>query len=318
MTGSVFSIRSRTAANRAPGVLAMLAVAVALTATSPARALAQDPAPGDNRTVVPRDTANRERRQTLFTYRDAILAGGFAGLTVAMFPLDERFARQIRQDSTFNRLAQNGAVGFETIAAPGAYFIGGGLYLYGRLAKKPDLADFGWHGTEAVVLANGVTGLLKGVLGRSRPFVSNATNPRDFRLGGGFRTTDRQSFPSGHTTTAFAAAAAVTSEVRRLRPKALPYVAPVMYGGAAVVGLSRMYHDKHWASDVALGAAIGTFSGLKVVRYSHAHPDNKIDRIILRTAVAPDGRGGGFVGFTLPAPTFSRMERVRPIAALQP
>jgi membrane-associated phospholipid phosphatase len=280
-------------------MLAMVALVIAIGATPPRRALAQDPAPGDDRTVVPRDTAHRERRQTLFTYRDAILAGGFAGLTVAMFPLDQRLARQLRQDSTFNSLAQNGAVGFETIAAPGAYFIGGGLYLYGRLAKKPDVADFGWHGTEAVVLANGVTGLLKGVLGRSRPFVSNAQNPRDFRLGGGFRTTERQSFPSGHTTTAFAAAAAVTSEIRRLRPKALPYVATVMYGGATLVGLSRMYHDKHWASDVALGAAIGTFSGLKVVRYSHAHPENMIDRVILRAMVTPDGRGGGYVGFAL-------------------
>jgi membrane-associated phospholipid phosphatase len=301
-TGTTYSRRARAAGGRAPGMLVMATLVIAMAATPPTRALAQEPAPGDDRTVVPRDTADHERRKTLFTYRDAILAGGFAGLTVAMFPLDERFARQIRQDSTFNRLAQSGAVGFETIAAPGAYFIGGGLYLYGRLAKKPDVADFGWHGTEAVVLANGVTGLLKGILGRARPFVSNASDPRDFRFAGGFTTTERQSFPSGHTTTAFAAAAAVTSEIRRLRPKALPYVATVMYGGATLVGLSRMYHDKHWASDVALGAAIGTFSGLKVVRYSHTHPDNPIDRVILRAMVVPDGRGGGYLGFTLPAP----------------
>ena len=301
-TCTLHPTRARAAGTRAPGILAMAALVVSLGVIPTTRALAQEPAPGDDRTVVPRDTAHHERRQTLFTYRDALLAGGFAGLTVAMFPLDERFARQIRQDSTFNRLAQNGAVGFETIAAPGAYFIGGGLYLYGRLAKKPDVADFGWHGTEAVLLANGVTGFLKVVLGRSRPFVSDATNPRDFRFGGGFSTTERQSFPSGHTTTAFAAAAAVTSEIRRLQPKALPYVATVMYGGATLVGLSRMYHDKHWASDVALGAAIGTFSGLKVVRYSHTHPDNPVDRVILRAVVAPDGRGGGYVGFSLPAP----------------
>jgi membrane-associated phospholipid phosphatase len=94
----------------------------------------------------------------------------------------------------------------------------------------------------------------------------------------------------------------VTSEIRRLHPKALPYVATVMYGGATLVGLSRMYHNKHWASDVALGAAIGTFSGLKVVRYSHTHPDNKIDRVMLHAFVAPDGHGGGYLGFALPAP----------------
>jgi membrane-associated phospholipid phosphatase len=280
----------------------MSALVVTLGVIPPARLAAQNPAPGDDRTVVPRDTAHAERRQTLFTYRDAILAGGFAGITMVMFPLDKNIARHIRQDSTFNGFTQNSAVGFENISSPGAYVIGGGLYLIGRFAKKPDLQDFGWHGTEAVLVANAFTGLLKGTLGRARPFVSNDTNPRDFSFGGGFRTADRQSFPSGHTTTAFAAAAAVTSEIRRLHPKALPYVATAMYGGATLVGLSRMYHNKHWASDVALGAAIGTFSGLKVVRYSHTHPDNKVDRVMLHAVIAPDGHGGSYLGFALPAP----------------
>jgi len=280
-----------------------MAAFVLLLGVSPvASGTAQNPPPGDNRTVVPRDTAHAERRQTLFTYRDAILAGGFTVLTVAMFPLDENVARQIRQDSTFNGFTQKSAVGFETIAAPGAYVIGGSLYIFGRLARRPDLTDFAWHGTEALLLANGVTSFLKGTLGRTRPFVSNDTNPRDFRFGGGFGSSDRQSFPSGHTTTAFAAASAVTSEIRRLHPKALPYVATVMYGGATLVGLSRMYHNKHWASDVVLGAAVGTFSGLKVVRYSHAHRDNKVDRVMLHAVIAPDGQGGGYLGFALPAP----------------
>jgi membrane-associated phospholipid phosphatase len=73
-----------------------------------------------------------------------------------------------------------------------------------------------------------------------------------------------------------------------------------MYGGATLVGLSRMYHNKHWASDVVLGAGIGTFSGIKVVRYSHAHPDNFIDRVILQTSIAPDGHGGGMLAGTVP------------------
>jgi membrane-associated phospholipid phosphatase len=71
-----------------------------------------------------------------------------------------------------------------------------------------------------------------------------------------------------------------------------------MYGGATLVGVSRMYHDKHWASDVVLGAAIGTFSGLKVVRYAHAHPKNFLDRAILHSSVSPVGIDGN-VGLTV-------------------
>ena len=279
-----------------------MAIALTITLANTLPLTAQNPAP-DARTVTPRDTAHKERRKTLFTYRDAFLAGAFAVLTVAMFPADKSIAKKLT-DSTLatNRFLNNSANGFEVIAAPGAYIIGGGLYAFGRVAHKPDVADLGWHGVESVLLATGITGFLKGTMGRARPFATNDTNPTDFKVGGGFGNADRQSFPSGHTTTAFAVASSVTSEIRRLHPNAVKFVAPVMYGGATMVGLSRMYHNKHWASDVVLGAGIGTFSGLKVVRYSHAHPHNKVDRVILGTTIAMDGNGGAVLGFTLPAP----------------
>jgi hypothetical protein len=282
-------------------VNAALALALALTSVAPLAA--QKPTPDDKRTITPRDTANKARQQTLFTYRDALLAGGFAALTVIMFPADQAIARQLTDSSlTTNRFFQHSANGLEGITAPGAYIIGGGLYAVGRLAHKPNMADLGWHGTESVILATAITGVLKTTLGRARPFVSSDTNPTDFKLGGGFGNADRQSFPSGHTTTAFAVASSVTSETRRLYPNAVKFVAPVLYGGATLVGLSRMYHNKHWASDVVLGAGIGTFSGIKVVRYSHAHPHNKVDRVILGTTIALTGQDGVALGFSLPAP----------------
>jgi hypothetical protein len=104
-------------ARSASGAAILAVLVLLLGVTPPAPVIAQNPPPGDNRTVVPRDTAHGERRQTLFTYRDAILAGGLAVLTVAMFPLDENVARQIRQDSTFNGFTQKSAVGFETISS---------------------------------------------------------------------------------------------------------------------------------------------------------------------------------------------------------
>lgn len=271
---------------------------IALSA-SPARA--QVPAADDGRTVVPRDTANAPQNQTLFGRRDAMIAAGFVGVTLTMFPVDRQIAQGLQNEELrANQVLEKSANGFEVISSPGAYYIGGSMYLLGRLARQPDLADVGWHGTESVLIATGVTHMLKRILGRSRPFVTNASNPNDFGFGKGFATSERQSFPSGHTATAFAAAAAVTSEVRRMWPKYTWYVAPVLYGGATMVGLSRMYHNKHWASDVVLGAAVGTFSGLKVVRYSHAHPDNLVDRLILNAVIAPDGHGGGYLGFSVP------------------
>jgi hypothetical protein len=251
--------------------------------------------------VAATDTSRSHK--TLFTADDAALAAGFVGLTFAMFPADKYLARHLRdQSAPASAFVDRGAKVFENISSPGAFIIGPALYAYGRYADHPGIEDLGWHGTEAVIVADGITGILKGVLGRSRPYVSVDTNPHDFKLFKGFSNDQRASFPSGHTTTAFAAAAAVTSEVNRMWPRYTWYVAPVLYGGAVLVGVSRMYHDQHWASDIVLGAGIGTFAGLKVVRYSHSHPDNLIDRVILKTSVLPDGRGGGMLAWSVPFP----------------
>jgi membrane-associated phospholipid phosphatase len=141
--------------------------------------------------------------------------------------------------------------------------------------------------------------VIKGVVGRQRPNVRPQNNHK-YEPFKGITSDDFRSFPSGHTVAAFAAAAAVTSEVDRMWPRYTWYVGPALYAGAALVGVSRMYHNRHWASDVALGAGIGTFSGLKVVKYSHAHPDNLIDRVILHTSAAPDGRGGAYLVWSAP------------------
>jgi membrane-associated phospholipid phosphatase len=238
----------------------------------------------------------------LFNGRDVIRAVGFAGLTIAMFPLDRSLARRLSNErSKANHFLNNASKGVEYIADPGSIVIGTSLYIIGRVTDHPGLADLGWHGTEAVLFGSSITWIAKGLAGRARPYVTGDTTARDFKFGGGFTNRDRQSFPSGHTTAAFAAAAAVTSEAERGWPGHFWLVAPAMFGGASLVGVSRMYHDKHWASDVALGAAIGTFSGLKVVRYSHAHPHNRLDRIILRADADPRVDGSRMaIGLSVP------------------
>jgi membrane-associated phospholipid phosphatase len=168
----------------------------------------------------------------------------------------------------------------------------------GKLAHWREVADLGLHGTEAVALSGVLTAAVKDLAGRARPYVSVDTNAHDFKFGRGFGNGGFQSFPSGHSTAAFAAASVVTSESQRWWPHETWLVASAMYGGASLVALSRMYNNAHWASDVVLGAGIGTFSGIKVVRYNHGHPHNFIDRALLGLEVTPVP-GGAAVGVNL-------------------
>lgn len=236
----------------------------------------------------------------LFTYRDAILAGVFVVGTVAAFPFDKHYAIQLQDTSRQdNRFYSNVASGVRTIAEPGAWIIGGSMYAVGRLAHIPRMADLGWHGTEAVLVGGILGGVIKDVAGRARPFQDTlpdgTPNPRNFQLFRGLKKGNAyQSFPSGHAIAAFAAASAVSNETSRWWPQTRWIIGPAMYGGATLVGLSRMYNNKHWASDVLLGAAIGTFAGNKVVRYHHSHKGNRLDRWILGANITPAPNGAGW------------------------
>jgi membrane-associated phospholipid phosphatase len=207
--------------------------------------------------------------RSLFTWRDGVLAAGFVVGTIAIRPLDKRASDALqakpRQESTIYHVS---AAGFRTIAIPGAFIIGGTMYAAGRLGHDQRLAELGLFGTEALIVGEGTASL------------------RGFSSGEKYR-----SFPSGHTVAAFAAAAAVSAETSTWWPHAIYVIGPTMYGGAALVGLSRMYENRHWASDVIMGAAIGTFAGTKVVRYHRTHPGNRLDRWLLNASVSPSDLG---------------------------
>ena len=65
-------------------------------------------------------------------------------------------------------------------------------------------------------------------------------------------------------------------------------VAPLVYGVASLTAFSRLNRNKHWASDVFVGAAIGYFIGKMVVRYN---PFNPAPGVTVRPWAGADARG---------------------------
>jgi membrane-associated phospholipid phosphatase len=104
--------------------------------------------------------------------------------------------------------------------------------------------EVSWELIESFLLANAVSETFKIALGRRRP---NATED-PFEL----RPVDvSSSFPSGHTTSAFAAATTL-SEYYPTWPVVVP-----AYAAASAVAFSRLYANRHWGSDVVGGALVG-------------------------------------------------------------
>jgi membrane-associated phospholipid phosphatase len=231
--------------------------------------------------------------RSIFGGPDAVAAAALAIGAAAVIPLDRRIALASQLPVLQqNRTLHAGATIFREVGQPGSIMLAGASYIYGRAGRSPASAELGLRTLESIGAAE-ITGyLIKGVVGRSRPYVTSDTNSHEFHLGDGFRGGDHASFPSGHASTAFAAASAASQEISYLWPHASHLWTPLLYTTASLTGLARVYEDKHWASDVLAGAALGTIMSTIVVRYGRTHPRNAIDRTLLPVA-AQQSRNAG-------------------------
>ena len=252
------------------------------------------------------------------TKSDAVVGALAVLATVAIVPLDGRTARELQEQGfQSNGDLQSYARQLAFLGGPGPFLMGAGLFAGGHLSRMPRLADAGLHMTEAVLLAASITGLGKGFSGRALPNV-DLNNPDDFRFFRGFQEANGPfvSFPSGHAAASFAMAAVVTGEVDRWHPGLTRIVGPVAYGGAALVGVARMYQNVHWASDLPLAAAIGTWSGITVLARSHSRRD-RLDaqardlsaglvNVLRATSVVPIAGHGAALSWSIPVELGSR------------
>jgi PAP2 superfamily protein len=263
-------------------------LAAALSGAAPAlSAQASEPRPTDTR---------------LFTQRDAVAAGIATAATLVVAAFDRSIAENVSDPEgrvQRSRFLGGRARNFNYINEQSLTLGGLALYGIGRLSRSPTLSDMSFHTAEAVVVASVVSQIIRLPLGRERPLVASngGAKPFVFRPFKGAPFTGPNSrnyraFPSIHSASGFAAAAVLSGEVAERWPDARWYVSPLLYGLAATPGLSRMYMNQHWASDVLMGAFIGVVAGQKVVRYNHTtSPLNKVNRFFLGTGAGVTTRG---------------------------
>lgn len=181
----------------------------------------------------------------------ALTAGAVGATMLADRPVREAF-EDIRT-STTSRLSKAVRGLGEPLGIGGVLVAG--TYLGGWAAGRSRWRETGFEMAEAALFSGAAAGVLKVAVGRSRPEEDEGSTSFHLFAGG---ANGRQSFPSGHTTFAFALAAVASERVPGLGWAAYPL--------AGLVGLSRIHDDQHWASDVVAGAALGTATGWWVVK----------------------------------------------------
>lgn len=223
---------------------------------------------GQDSTVVPVVPATPRVPTWRPRYEGTVLLGTL-GFAAAASSFDGVIGREMHT----TRFRSGTAVGktahfMRGVGSPGAVLISAGVFVIGKAARHEGVEDAGWHATQSVLLAGGVTSVLKFAVGRARPLDVEGSDGDEFLPMRGHRD-EWSSMPSGHTTVAFAAASAFSAELGRSHPKVARWVRPLLYGSAAAVGISRLVDERHWASDVIVGAGVGTIVGRRLVSFSH-------------------------------------------------
>jgi hypothetical protein len=140
----------------------------------------------------------------------------------------------------------------------GAYV--GGIYATVGLAsivfpEKEQFKEIFHQGSVSALYTSVVIMGLKHLIQRKRPHMTQS--PYDF--GSVLKKPHYHSLPSGHTAMAFSLASVIEMNTNS---KVLGFLA---YSMAGVTAWSRMHDHKHWASDVLMGAVLGTVVSRSVI-----------------------------------------------------
>jgi membrane-associated phospholipid phosphatase len=214
--------------------------------------------------------------------RTALVTATMAGILLADKPIS-RYAVDLREKNTSVVATSKWVTRF---GGPYEVYTLGALGAYGFIFKNEKIKTTTFLATQAYLTSTVIFEVAKFLSGRQRPYYYSPESHENSPIWHGpfyqFRkkpdgtkpdSYSYSSFPSGHTTLAFAAATVYAMEYSDR-----PLVKIISYSAASIVGLSRITENKHWASDVFIGGVLGHLIGRQVVNNYHRYAKLKMDQ----------------------------------------
>jgi hypothetical protein len=193
---------------------------------------------------------------------DYLKIGAIAAGTYALTFIDEEIQKKLLQNQKYAYTAP-----FEFGRMWGDFystvFFTTVFGLNGWLGKNEKSKKIAFEVVQATLYSEMITQFSKVVVGRERPFGAEG-NDKFYPFT--FINNKYNSFPSGHSTNAFAISTVLARNTDNTWLKVLAYTP------AALTVASRVYQNQHWASDCLAGAAIGYFTGNWIVDQHEKKP----------------------------------------------
>lgn len=208
------------------------------------------------------------------TKKDWLNTGGFVLGEVALSFADEPIQRNVFTWRGESKAVRNTSEYVTRFGASYEIYTLLTLGTTGFVFHRTKLTTTTFLATQAYLTGAAVEVAVKFLSGRQRPdFYTTAARVPDPQFHGPFKVIkdfsgnkENSSFPSGHTTVAFAAATVFAMEY-----KDHLLIPIISYSAATLIGLSRLTENRHWFTDIVAGAALGYLSGRQVVNNYHRY-----------------------------------------------
>ncbi|UOB18623.1 phosphatase PAP2 family protein [Abyssalbus ytuae] len=179
---------------------------------------------------------------------DFLKLGGVVAGTLTIYAFDDNIQRELRShESEVPDVLLD--YGWYAGSPQNNYGFTGAVYLTGLFSRNEKLRRTGVLLISSATATGLIQQLTKSAVGRARPGTGFGKN--HFRPFGG--SAAYRSFPSGHGVLTFTNAHVIAKQFRN------PWVKAGIYTIGIIPGISRIYADAHWASDVFLSWAMSYF-----------------------------------------------------------
>jgi membrane-associated phospholipid phosphatase len=188
-----------------------------------------------------------------------LYAAGITGGTILLMTQDQYIKKQVGR-TTIKTLNADfwdipttyGIIGYANIFSFG-------MYAAGLFSGEDNLRTTGRLLVESITVSGISVMLFRYIAGRVRPYYNEG--PWAYRW---FETSNEiQSFPSGHTTVAFAISTILAEQIDTWWSRVF------FYGFSSLTAFARVYNNQHWFSDVVAGGLLGFGSGMFIMNREH-------------------------------------------------
>jgi membrane-associated phospholipid phosphatase len=234
----------------------------------------------DDLTIFGDDALSYFTSPARFSGQDWLLTAGLTGAALLLIQYADEPVRENLGRNTINTL-NNDFWDFPTSYGIVTYanIFSLGLYTLGLFSQDDEIRIIGRMLFESISISGIAVMAARYAAGRIRPYYEQGVWAFE-----GFQTSNEyQSFPSGHTTVAFALSTVLAERLNSI------WARIGFYGLASLTAYARVLNNQHWFSDVVIGALLGLSSGLHVV---YNEPKG-IEKESIKVSLYPSSKGVG-------------------------